>query len=533
MSITQPLPQSTVIKAYKGVAWDNSLKDIRWFATAAERESYLASLQLATWNNCSIVSTGKSIRVEGEYNACVECNYLTWQNGNSQSGVPGRKFFAWITAVNYVNAQTVEFQYEVDWIQTYRFDFVIGACLVLREHVNDDTFGKWLLDEHLETGEYLVQAITRRTYLPAVILNVLRSDFMATVMGGVYQAGITYVSPLNEPGGITLVNTILNAYNNTPERITYFGMGVASMCDREGTTTDLPYQGKTFLDEWTSSGKAYFGEHEYDESGFVPQNNKTLTYPYRLAVVDNFNGMENQIRYELATNKSVTDIAFQIAGMPYPRPIMQCWPDERRGMLLTDVSQNMEGIVYDNFPMVTYATDSFKAWVSEFGESRVASMNANVVTTAASMAQNILGMNIGGLVSAGAGFAQDIINYNQETRSHQLHSVQAHGGAAEAALHYSRGEVGFRCTHYSITPDRAKEIDKYFTRYGYRVDTVKTPNITGRQYFNYVQCREAEVAGNIAVDAKLQMEEALTKGTTFWHINNMTSEISSNPIVAT
>lgn len=532
MSITQPLPQSTVIKAYKGVAWDKSLKDIRWFATVAERESYLASLLLATWNNCSIVSTGKSIRVEGEYNACVECNYLTWQNGNSQSGVPGRKFFAWITAVNYVNAQTVEFQYEVDWIQTYRFEFAFGSCMIEREHVTDDIQGKYVLDERIETGEYKIDRQEYMDFEPALVINYLRNEYMAQIVDNMYTPGKTYVAPISNTTKISTVNEILADYNNAPERITSLFMGVANM----DTPTPGDQLSTLFHTQMTQLEETAFTDlsDTSTSDSYIPQNKKMLCYPYKFMTADNYNGSVVQYRWE--NFNTVGSATFIIEGCAMPKPAMQFFPIDYRSTKATSTARNtyeQESLTYDNFPFVNYATDAFKAWVSQYGTSFAVETGASIVGQVVGMAASIGIGNYAGAIAGVAGVAETATSAYAEYNEHKIHSKQNHGSVSTSGLSYARGEVGFRVTQYSITKEMAKRIDKYLTRYGYRVERIGTPNIYGRQYFNYVKCSEVEVAGNIAVDAKLQMEEALTKGTTFWHINNMTSEISSNPIVTT
>lgn len=528
MSITQPLPQSTVIKAYKGVAWDKSLAQIRWFTNEAERSSYFATLLLGQWNNCSIVSTGKSIRVEAEYNTCIECNYITWNNGESQSGVPGRTFYAWVTAVNYVNAITVEFQYEIDWIQTYLFNFTIGQCMVEREHVNDDIQGKYVLDEKLETGEYIVDRQEYMDFQPAIVINYLRETFKAVIADNMYIPGDTYVAPLSQPSKISTLNNMLEAYNNTPERITSLFMGVADM-DRP-TPGDL--NSTLFSQQMTEIQEPTFDDND-GAAAYVPQNKRMLCYPYKFMAADNYNGSVNQYRWEDFNSPGTA--VFIIEGSALPKPSMQFFPIDYRRTQSTSTARNtyeQEGLWYDNFPFVNYATDSFKAWISQYGTSFAVETGARVVGQVVGMAGSLGVGNYAGAIAGVAGLAETVTNANTEYNEHKIHSMQSHGSVSSSGLAYARGEVGFRVTQYSIRKSMAQRIDRYFTRYGYRVEMVKVPNITGRQVLNYVKCSEVEVAGNIAVDAKLQMEQALLQGVTFWHTNNMTGEITTNPIVS-
>lgn len=62
-------------------------------------------------------------------------------------------------------------------------------------------------------------------------------------------------------------------------------------------------------------------------------------------------------------------------------------------------------------------------------------------------------------------------------------------------------------------------IDNYFSRFGYKINTVKLPNITGRTYWNYVEIGGTEEIGyGTAPSASMQViNGACRKGTTIWH----------------
>ena len=64
-----------------------------------------------------------------------------------------------------------------------------------------------------------------------------------------------------------------------------------------------------------------------------------------------------------------------------------------------------------------------------------------------------------------------------------------------------------------------KQIDSYFSMFGYKINEIKTPNLTGRTNFNYVQISEADDIGygNVpSVDMDL-INKACRRGVTIWH----------------
>lgn len=64
-----------------------------------------------------------------------------------------------------------------------------------------------------------------------------------------------------------------------------------------------------------------------------------------------------------------------------------------------------------------------------------------------------------------------------------------------------------------------KIIDDYFTRFGYAINRVKVPNITGRKTWNYVEIGESEDIGNGSVPTLFMetINSACRKGVTIWH----------------
>lgn len=523
MSLVTPVPQNTTIKAYKGVPWDNTLKDIRLFDTEAQRNAFLNTLLAGQWNNCSVVSVGKSIRVAAYYNNCIECNYLSFVN--PQEGTTARTFYAYITSVNYVNVNTVEFTYEIDWIQTYLFDFVIQECMVLREHVNDDTFGLHLLDEGIDTGDYVIQQQVDSTFNAAVAVNVLRSDYMATIQNNMYNPGITRIYKLLDQTQINNLNTLLSEYNNVPERITFLVMAVENMQSNATTFEAQYFQENNFINRVN-----VFKEYQDATSGYTPQNNKMYTSPYCVITVDNYNGDVEQYKWEQTAAGTVFN--YRVDGACLPKPILRCYPYNYMGSSGSQGVKQMQ-VCFDNFPMLPYATDTFKAWVSEFGRSYQINQNASIASSAFGAASQIVRGDITGAIDTGISAYNNYVQSQQEKTSHQIHSLQLHGSIGQAGIAFADYHIGFRVIQYGIKPQRAQEIDMFFTRYGYRQDKVKVPNIRGRQYVNYVKCQDAIVEGNVAVDAKLQLERALDMGTSFWHVNNVGGHLTSNPIVAT
>ena len=78
--------------------------------------------------------------------------------------------------------------------------------------------------------------------------------------------------------------------------------------------------------------------------------------------------------------------------------------------------------------------------------------------------------------------------------------------------------LGFSFYQFCIKREYAKIIDDYFSMFGYKVNIVKIPNITGRQNWNYVKLLNPNIEGTEIPEFELNEYKAqLENGITFWH----------------
>ena len=78
-------------------------------------------------------------------------------------------------------------------------------------------------------------------------------------------------------------------------------------------------------------------------------------------------------------------------------------------------------------------------------------------------------------------------------------------------------------------------IDNYFTRFGYKVNVLKVPNITGRTYWNYVEIGASEDIGYGDVPSNYMevINNACRRGVTIWHNHaNLGNYSLNNTIVS-
>lgn len=524
MSIVQPIPQQTEIWVYRDIPWDNSYKDIRLFRSQLERNSYLEEHKVnpTPLVNFSVIKLGESIKVTGRLNDWIWVTYMSFQNKGLTVDPTANnlRYYCFVTAVNYINVNCVELVYEVDWIQTYLYAFRLGECIVEREHVNDDTEGLWLADEHIDTGEYMLMGMDKITYSPSVMVWRVPDQGSASsnIVNNVVTPCEVYGYDLNN---LNDFDSILNDVTDD-QKIPIIAMGVTKMIDNESSGA-----ARGFFDNHTTNRIRGFGQNQ--SALYVARNNKLNCFPYCLFTVDNYMGSSEQYYWEECSGTH--DFAlFDIEGVVNPRPCLSLEIYDYKGGLGSEAK--LFRTVYDNFPIVPYAMDTYKRWISEQGIPAAVSVAAGVGITSVGIG---MGVATGGALAAGAipsafTAVSSVTQLMQEFREHKLHNRQYHGGSGTAGVQYQNGEIGFRITQYAIKEEVARRIDAFFDRYGYRVDVVKVPNLYGRVKVNYVKTRDAEVHGIAPQIAKETLARALNNGVSFWHINEIGEPLAGNPI---
>ena len=97
-----------------------------------------------------------------------------------------------------------------------------------------------------------------------------------------------------------------------------------------------------------------------------------------------------------------------------------------------------------------------------------------------------------------------------------------------------QGEGGFNLYNMTITYSYAKKIDDFFSRFGYKVNEVKTPNLNSRSKFNFIKVGGMDelVTGSIPASDLETINSIFRKGVTIFHnYNDIGNYLIDNPIV--
>lgn len=129
----------TNVQLLMGVPFDNTYQHTRWCKSQAEQEAYFSTFKrLAQGVNYSYQRDKQVFRVDAHRDQLYACNYMIFKN---TATYPSKFMYAFVTDVEYVNEQTSWVHFEIDVLQTYRFDIGIRDSFVVNQHDKKYTNG--------------------------------------------------------------------------------------------------------------------------------------------------------------------------------------------------------------------------------------------------------------------------------------------------------------------------------------------------------------------------------------------------------
>lgn len=515
-----------------------------------------------TGNKYKIVGVrGNKINVSAKYADCIYANYMAFINPNY-----GNKwFFAWITDVNLLNPDTTEITFVVDVFSTWYDRFVLGQAFIEREHVDDDTFGKHTIPEGLETGDFIINSLEElgntalnTRYIAMVYTGnpqQLFPSYSAKEYTGLYT-GYNYmilasgldadkmIQGFSDDGALEMIYGFFtipsglirssvhwyNGPNATGDDVIEVGNGNYPMFalvpeDPVGSHNEITLLANTNFNINTTI------------NGYTPKNNKLFTGEYNYIYATNNSGADIKYNYEDFINNQPI---FKIIGAISIGCSIKLVPMNYKKFDTT--SQNtpvngtyIYGINGGKYPTLGWTGDAYTNWLTQ-----------NAVNIAVGTVGNI-GQILGGVAMLGTGVTAvaggssifsgftGILNQLGEIRKHQLISETGSGNINAGDLAYSTKKMNFSMYRMSIKEETARIIDNYFSRFGYKVNEVKTPNLNSRTKFNFIKVGGMDelVSGNIPANALEEINSIFRKGVTIFHnYNDIGNYTISNPIVS-
>ena len=486
-----------------------------------------------------IEKANNKIVLSHPYSSAMYSNYVAFKNPRF-----GNKWiFAWVTDVKLINIGSTEITFEVDVWSTWYSRFSVGKVFIEREHVDDDTIGKHTIPENLEIGEYISQIKNNSESDPNLTNMYYLSDVV--IIAGVTTLGLDYAIPLraqqSQYNGIYSGLYYLafktprdfNLYldevhqNISDDNIATLFVCPYTMCDFissdwDSTTYDFEFALVPTSTVATDFGDIGYPKADHLDNDYFPVNNKLLTFPYCFLNITNNGGIVTDYHYELFNGNSC---GFNLKGTLGVGCSIKLYPVDYavKGTGSSTLGNKLYSMDAGKLPTCTWLNDAYTNWL----------------TSQAVIPLNIAGSIFSGVATGGVaggivgGFGS-IANTMASVYEHSLQPPTARGGVNQGDLNFSQKNT-FNIYPMTIKKEYAIVIDRYLSRFGYKVNEVKQPNLKSRTQFNFIKVGGMDelISGDIPANDLEKINEICRKGVTIFHnYTNFGNYTISNPIVS-
>lgn len=485
----------TNIRLLKNVPLDTTYEHTIYFASATAQYNYFVGLQKYNLANYTYQRVKRGIaRVGIKADNLYDCNYMMFQN----TAYGNKWFYAFITSVEFVNNECSEVHFELDVMQTWFFDCEPDYCFVEREHSVTDNIGDNILPESLNCGEYVYNDYGKLTpVLDPLCVIIMISDTDenpdGTLYDGIYGGCTLFAFNTNDTDSI---RSKLEPYNQKPDAIV--GM---YMCPVIATGGAISAGGKKI----SYSRSSYTINISKDKissnlriDGYKPKNKKLYTYPYNFLQISTGKNSATY-RYEFF-NDLTASLSIDV---PLTMPLqIALRPKNYKGS--NGLTLNSETIVLDDYPMCSWNTDAFRAWLAQ----NAVPIGANL---AGALIESLTFPPVGAIKGVSA-IANTLTSGYKASISADITKGNINSGNVDVASG-NKTFFGGRC---SVSKQYAKIIDDYFTMFGYATKQCKKPNRNSRPHWNYVKTVGATVTGSVPADDMRKICSIYDNGITFW-----------------
>ena len=509
---------NTIIKVFSYVPIMQNGEHTLIFETLDDQLEYFNSLTPIVFKEHTYQRvTSNSVRVQKNANAMYGCNYMAFQNTSFGT----KWFYAFIEDIKYINNETAEIIYNIDWYQSYMTNVVLQESFVEREHVEDDTIGAHTVPEDVDIGELFSDYTVDKTdTLGVMFWHKENSDLPSDQYKGQFYNNLYSTLKIK---AYSRTEDLENVINN---QVRVYGENdnIVLMCaiPSKCATGTTEHQPKVVEEEFFIPLNNKFGN-------YYPSNNKLFTYPYVSCCIDNFNGTTIALQYELSGHQN--NIHLKMLSVPTPTPSMIMYPKTYKGI----PDNYSQGVELTNFPFLPYPSSTFADWVAQGGVYSAITSGISGVNTAmnnmerathlrAKYKKNMAQRNA--MMSAVDSVSDSLIS----SVGRYVTSTNINGSIPNAGIMTALGKTGFRVSRNILREEYARIIDGYFTRFGYKVNELKKPNLFSRSKFNYIKTVDCKVTGNAPSIALESISAMFDNGVTLWHTPNV-HDYSNNTIV--
>lgn len=521
------------------------------FSNATAQANYFLGLEKIGETDFTYQRRENAIRYPAHVDSIIQYNYVMYKNENYSN----KWFYARIMNMEYVNDNLTLISIEEDAFQTWQFDLNYSQCFVEREHVMDDTIGAHTIPEGLDIGEYEINNTRHFSMVaddpehlpdgaepwyvcfvvttppdpnnPIPIVPTVGYDIGATFSPLIYFAvkasngfddARDIIKWYNKQGGVT-ADAIKNiymipyscVYTDVTQTWTDVGLGI--------TLTTYAVKSST---RWTNLMPVV--EDKVLAGSYTPRNNKLYTWPYAYLYLSNKAGSDVVYHWEdgRLQNQAGTGepddyrmaYHFTTSIVPSASLSAKLYPLAYKGKFESSSYYALwnYGISFAKVPVCAWVTDYYTNWLTQNGVNVATRVGMGIAGAALGAATGGLG-----LLAGAASLMGTVTNAMTEMHQAQVTPDQANGDTNTGDVLYAYTFNNITAYSMTIRPEYSAVIDHYFDCYGYKVNMVKQPNITGRQNWNFVKTVGSAIHADIPQDSCDRINHMFDNGLTLWH----------------
>lgn len=548
------------------VPFDNSYKHVMSHTSASAQASYFSGVcnKSLSKSSYTYVRLSNSIKVPFNAEKLYTYNYVMYQNSNYGS----KWFYAFIVDIQYINENTTELMLELDIWNTWLFNWTLERCFVEREHVSNDAIGSHTnpepeipLRQKVQSRQtqnlgdnmtVIVQSAASPGQTAGNILatgELIASPVEGGVFGGVFN-GCEYRATdlLNASAGGDLKRYLENMQRSGAGDSIAAVYMVPKVFVRGGSFSNM----NGVLEQSISPSSAGIGfaiNRPSKLDGYTPKNNKLFVYPYTFARISDNNGASADLLFEWGGG----DLGINIDGSMEPSGECFVYPSNYAGVSMNYTA----GISFSASVQCSWPFSSYKNWAAQnslsnaltFGinaalfllpaakgaaaaaktlgsgarwlgkrgaQANADRVAASIARTAGRRATDVDGVGAASMGAGALGMANLIGTYSVQSRQPDTVRGNATGNGIYATDKLAvNGDVIVPLAEY------ARIVDDFFSMFGYQVDRMKKPNITGRPSWNYVKTSNACNRGNVPADDMAAINAIFDSGVTIWHTGDI------------
>lgn len=563
---------------------DYQMNNVLWLASEQEEANFFLSKTKFSFDNCRAVNNDgdpweitvpltDGSTLDDYYN----CNYLMWRNPQFSN----KWFYAYIGTPRPASAGSVTVPFQIDYWQTWHWSCEFPATMVRRETVKDDTIGANLIEENVETGEFVISpsdigsttytgigtdiieesgwdttpcVLIAYTYKPSettaetdpgtYIINAVKdasdsfyyklSNIAPSFAGGRFQQGIyqacNFIAFEVDTTDQDKLNAAIESVNFYLQKLVDGVMIQSVQILRMIPKFMAPASGVQPINSAYPRVNNIKGKASPTTFGsYTPNNNKLYTQQFNYLVIDNGAGSQMEMGYEYFKGDSMQGVpprtpTFRLYSQLSNSPACRLIPYSYKGP--SDKENPLYSLELNTYPQCSYSYNEMRAdyfanqnSYAVKGVRGVSDALFNTIGAVASITESAATLNPAGMVSGIAQIANTALDA-ADTIARQKDRARIPNevvGLSDSNIQFAIGRMSFIEYRMQVQSYYAKIIDNYFTAYGYAINDIKKPELNTRTRFNFIWTQGANVLGDLPTEAKTVINRQMDAGLRIWH----------------